>query len=190
MKGAVELESIFNIFGILYVIFSLAIGFGFVFGIAYLIYKLATKKHTRKPKKIYLIMPFVSALVAVAAFIFNMGWFRVALIVYGIAPIHAILFLFSSLYSSDSAAENTPLRFYTIISYITYPLPYMLLPDGGDAGEEYMFFWLIKNEQIINIGYALVLPCFIISAVFIALQFFKARKLRTLSHTTEDTIHD
>ena len=139
------MESAFNISAVLYLIFSLAIVFGIIAGIAYFIYKLATKQQTEKPRKIFIIMPFAILLIAAVAFILNMGWYRVILIILLIAPLHSLLFLFTTLYASDHASTNKTALKFSIINYILFPMTYILLPDGGDTRGMYMFFGLIKN---------------------------------------------
>lgn len=172
------MESAFNISAVLYLIFSLAIGFGIIAGIAYFIYKLATKRQTEKPRKIFIIMPFAILLIATVAFILNMGWYRVILIIFPIVPLHFILFFFTSLYSSDFAAKSKPILMFSIINYIIFPLTYLLLPDGGDTGGMYMFFGLIKNEALCSFSLSVAVNCFFASIAFILLQLIMTFKLK------------
>ena len=155
--------------------------------IVFAIFRLVASRHIQKPRKLDIILPLILWLLAAAAFILNIGWFRVFLIVFGIAPLHAILFLLSSFYSADVISESRAIRIYSIISYVTYPLSYMLLPDGGDYGGAYMFFSIIKNEVVVNIASVLVAPCFIASAVFIILQFIASLKFKKGKKRNEQT---
>ena len=58
---------------ILYLMLSLFAAFLVLGGITFLIYKFATKKHTKKPHKVFVIIPFVILIISVAAYILNIG---------------------------------------------------------------------------------------------------------------------
>ena len=166
----------FNI--ILYLTVSLLFAFLILGGITFLIYKLATKKHMKKPHKAFVIVPFVILIISVAAYILNMGWYRVILLIFPIAPLHGILFFFTSLYASDHASSNRTTLTFSLINYILFPMTYILLPDFEDIGGTYMFFGLIKNDAIINAASPVAVLSFIASVALILLQLITTFTLK------------
>jgi len=171
-------ESLLSLFSIIHTLLFAFFVISALAGVPFLLYKFASRNRIRKPEKVYIILPIVCLLISGAAYIFNMGWIRLIFTVFGIAPLYAVLFLASSFYAADCMKEDRPIRVYTIISYVTFSLTYMLLPDGGDYGEEYFFFSPVRGSEFSSIAFLLAMLCAIVGFIFIVLSFFRTRKLK------------
>ena len=163
---------------VIYIVgFSLLLAFlgGLAFGIVRLI-RSFLKIKTNQPDTIkYYILMIVCILIAIASWIFNFGWYRLIMTIFAI--IHTIIFVSISSKSMLEIHQSKKLKFYTLISYITYVIPYILLPDADDENL-YMFFRLIHNNNIIvTIFYTVGMMNFIANIVFMVLQSNEANKI-------------
>ena len=91
--------------------------------------------------------------IAIAGFswILNMGWIRFIMTFMLIPFIHAIIFFLINLITAGYIHKSKKIRNINIFFCLTYLLFYILLPDGGDAGEMYVFFGLIHSNLFSNI---------------------------------------
>ena len=108
------------------------------------IIKACKKGEHNKRKDILLTLLCIA--IAAASWIFNMGWIRFIMTFLLIPFIHAIVFFLVNLFSSKYIQKSKKSRNIYIMLCITYLLFYLLLPDGGDVGEMYVFFGLIHNN--------------------------------------------
>ena len=63
---------------------------------------------------------------------------------------------------------------------ITFLLCYIFLPDGGDYGEMYFFFGLIKSNVLSRIAEYIAEVAFIVHFVLFILQIVEMVKLKKL----------
>lgn len=98
----------------------------------------------------YIFLKIIIA-IAIIARLMNFGWYTILMIAGGI-PVHMVAFylinkkLFS--YTTNNANLNS-LIILIILSSITFVMPYILYPDGGDIGGTYAIFGLVKNPPMI-----------------------------------------
>ncbi len=120
----------------------------------------------------------LSVIIMFLSWIFNMGWYRVILTWVPLPLIHTIVFLLINIRAANNVSSLKSLRKYIILSCITYLLPYLLFPDGGDIGGMYLFFGLIRNDTIANIM-MYVTPIIIIANITILIfEYLELRKCK------------
>lgn len=103
------------------------------------------KKREYSTLKIVLTTILCIAIAAVS-WVFNMGWIRFIMTILLIPFIHAIIFFLVNFFSSKYIQISKKAKnIYTVLC-ITYLVFYLLLPDGGDTDELYVFFGLIHSN--------------------------------------------
>lgn len=112
-----------------------------VFFILFLIYLISKKEY-------YLALTVFSINMAIFGYIFNMGWLRFILLIYGVAIIHPIIFFFTNKYSSKFIHKSKLLKIIYILFNISFFIPYIILPDFADTGGAYSVFGLIHNNYL------------------------------------------
>ena len=85
------------------------------------------------------------------SWVFNIGWIRLILKFLLFPVISAVVFFIGNHLSAKYIQTDKNLKTVTMLSYITFLLPYLLVGDGGDIGEMYMLFGLIENDTIVGI---------------------------------------
>lgn len=116
--------------------------------------------------------------VAAASWIFNMGWIRFIMTLLLIPFIHAIIFFLVNIFSSKYLLKSKKTKHIYIIFCITYLLFYLLLPDGGDVGEMYVFFGLIHSNTISNICNSISSFAILAHIILLILQIAEIIKIR------------
>ncbi len=119
----------------------------------------------------YCIIPILCMLLACVAYFLNFGWIR---FIFFLVPIfHTIAFLIINTLSSKYIEKSVKLKRYTVLSYVTYPLFYILFPDGGDTGLIYTFFGLIHNKVIVYICMTIAIAAFAVNLTVLILQLIE-----------------
>ena len=96
------------------------------------------------------ILSIFMILIMFASWIFNFGWIRLALTFILFPLIQSVVFFIANrLYAKNIHIKTV--RLATIRSYVTFLLPHLLILDGGDIGESYIFFHLIESNRISEI---------------------------------------
>ena len=96
------------------------------------------------------ILSIFMILIMFASWILNFGWIRLALTFILFPLIQAVIFFIANRLSAKNI-HIKPVRVATILSYVTFLLPHLLILDGGDIGESYIFFHLIESNRISEI---------------------------------------
>lgn len=96
------------------------------------------------------ILSLFMILIMFASWIFNFGWIRLALTFILFPLIQSVVFFIANRLSAKNI-HIKPVRLATILSYVTFLLPHLLILDGGDIGESYIFFHLIESNRISEI---------------------------------------
>lgn len=112
--------------------------------------KKSKVKHNRLAIGWYVISVFC-VLIMLISWVFNMGWYRVILTWFMFPVIHSIIFLWVNFKVASEISRSNGLNKPLLVSCITYLLPYLIFPDGGDIGGMYLFFGLIRNDTVANI---------------------------------------
>ena len=98
------------------------------------------------------ILSAVLTLVMFASWIFNMGWYRVFGSWLLIPIFHPLWLFFTNNIATVFISKNKIIKYPLIAVNITFLLPHLLICDGGDMGEAYIFFHLIENSRIAEIS--------------------------------------
>lgn len=148
-----------------------------VFGIVMLIRFFIKIAKQRQPKAIvYFILIIVCVAIMAVSWIFNMGWLRLALTFTTLPIVHAVVFAVVTGKALFYISLSKKLEKYTLLSFITYVGTYLLLPDGGDYGEMYALFTLIKSNVVAAVAMVLSFACLIANIVFLSYCSIETKK--------------
>lgn len=136
------------------------------------------KRDGNELKLKYFLVSILCVIIALASWLMNFGWIRLALTFFAIPIIHTVGFMIISYFALSYVDKSVKLKRYIIFSCITYLLSYILLPDAGDIGSMYLFFSLIHNDIIANISYRLSVIVFIANIVLLILQIVERNKVK------------
>lgn len=152
---------------------------GVITGIVILIKSIiSTKKDGNNSKLKYTLISILFVIIAIVSWILNMGWIRFIMTFLAVPIIHTIAFMIINSFSLSYIDKSVKLKRYIDLSYITYLLGYLLLPDGGDVGPMYVFFGLIHNDVVANISYSISSIVFIGNIVLLILQISERKKIK------------
>ena len=144
---------------------------GIITGIVIIINSIiSTKKDRNNSKLKYNLISILFVIIAIVSWVFNMGWLSFIMTFLAVPIIHTIAFIIINSFSLSYIDKSVKLKRYVNLSYITYLLGYLSLPDGGDVGPMYVFFGLIHNDIVANISYIISSISFIGNIVLFILQ--------------------
>ncbi len=171
----------FLIKGIGILIISVILG-GFILGIFYLTRLLIKIKKLNQPEifKYYFLM-LLCILIMTASWLLNMGWYRIILTWLAFPIIHLVLFIIINGKILLKLFCSKALKVYTLLSYVSYLLFYLMLPDGGDIGTMYVLFNLLHNNTVAYIAGVLSVTSFFAHIVFTVFQLIEIRRLKHIS---------
>ena len=167
----------FSLFSIVGILITVAVVVGVIQGIRYIIrsYKQAKFNDDSMAKK-WLTVTILCVVIMLLSWIFNMGWYRVILTWIPLPLIHTIIFLRLNIKASYKVSSYKSLGKYMVLSCITYLLPYLFFPDGGDLGEMYLFFGLIRNNTVANIMVYIASIALSLNIAALILEYKELRK--------------
>jgi len=131
-----------------------------------------------RKSNVYYVITIFSVLIMSASWIFNLGWYRFVLIFIPIPLIHTIAFLIINIKCANRISDFKCLGKYILISSVTYLLPHLLFPDGGDIGGMYLFFGLIKNDAIAYVMMPIAIIAFVINIIVLIIEGKIMRKCK------------
>lgn len=140
-------------------------------------------------KKKILWLSALCILIVAISWITNMGWIRFFLTFLMVPVIHALVFFWTNYFSAKYCEIVPNLKKLTWFFMLTYLLPYLLTPDGGDIGGIYFFFGLVKNDTLANIANyiaGIALSFHIALFVVMIMEIRKGKKAKNTVNT-EDT---
>lgn len=171
----------FLIKGIGILIISVILG-GFILGIFYLTHLLIKIKKLNQPGIIkYYFLMLLCILIMTASWLLNMGWYRIILTWLAFPIIHLVLFIIINGKILLKLFCSKALKVYTLLSYVSYLLFYLMLPDGGDIGTMYVIFSLLHNNTVAYIAGVLSVTSFFAHIVFTVFQLIEIRRLKHIS---------
>lgn len=135
-------------------------------------------RHDDRHKRKIMLTTLSCIVIAGISWIFNMGWVRFIMTFLLIPFIHTIVFFLINLFSSKYIQKSTKSQNIQIAFCATYLLFYVLLPDGGDVGEMYVFFGLIHSNTFSSICYKISSILFLSHIVLLILQIIDILKRR------------
>ena len=136
---------------------------------------MSSRKNGNKTKLKYTLTSFLCIIIAIISWFLNFGWLRFFLT---FLAVHTIAFIIINSFSLSYIDKSAGLKRYVILTYITYLVGYLLLPDGGDVGSMYVFFGLIHNDVVASISYNISSIVFIGNIVLLVLQIIERRKIK------------
>ncbi len=153
---------------------------GFILSVIAIIrrFKRAKINGDKTAKKWYWLTLLCVVIMSIS-WIFNMGWFRVVLTWLPLPLIHACVFVWVNFKLASYASSFEVLKKYMTFSCITYLVPYLIFPDGGDVGGMYLFFGLIRNDIIASIMMCITPLALILNIIILILEIIELRKCRT-----------
>ncbi len=161
----------------LFVIVTVVVGV--VFGVRFGSNQLKREKNCHnRAAKIWQILIILFVIIAILSWILNMGWYRFLWTLVLAPAIHAVFFAIINIKSAEKVVLFPRMKKYMVLSCATYLLAYLLFPDGGDIGEMYLFFGLIKSDAIANVLIYVAPIIFIVNGVILVLQSFALGKCR------------
>lgn len=167
-----------NVNGTLLLILFLSIlAIGVITGIVILVKSIISSKKNGNHLK-YNLVAILFVLIAIASWVLNMGWLRFIMTFLAVPIIHTIAFMIINNFSLSYIDKSVKLKRFVILSYITYLLGYLLLPDVSDYGPMYVFFGLIHNDIVANISYNISSVAFMGNIVLLILQIVERRKVK------------
>ena len=135
----------------------------------------------------WIILTVLCAVAALISWIFNFGWLRVFLSLFGFPLFYGAFFCFANSMAAARMAEIDAMKKYIPWSCITYLLAYFCFPDGGDVGEMYVFFGLIRDDGIANIAMVASIAAFAANIVLLIREIVLASGWRNPSPPPEET---
>lgn len=152
---------------------------GVITGIVILVKSIiSSKKNGNHLKLKYNLVAILFVLIAIASWVLNMGWLRFIMTFLALPIIHTIAFMITNNFSLSYIDKSVKLKRFVLLSYITYLLGYLLLPDSSDYGPMYVFFGLIHNDIVANISYNISFVAFMGNIVLLILQIVERRKVK------------
>lgn len=155
------------------------VAIGVITGIVILVESIiSSKKNGNHLKLKYNLVAILLVIIAIASWVLNMGVLRyVMTFAVPIPIIYTIAFMIINNFSLSYIDKSVKLKRFVILSYITYLLGYLLLPDG-DFRQMYVFFGLIHNDKVANISCNISYVAFMGNIVLLILQTAERRKLK------------
>lgn len=106
-----------------------------------------------------------------ASWVLNFGWWRMIASLWMFPIVQPILFFVGNALSAKLFAESKTARCTVLLSCVTFLLPHLLICDGGDAGNPYIFFGLIEHKQTVFIATAIGIALLILHAAVLFAQY-------------------
>ena len=135
-------------------------------------------KQGNHSKRNAILASLLCIVVAGFSWVLNMGWIRFIMTFMLIPFIHAIIFFLINFFTAGYIHKSKKLRNINIFFCLTYLLFYILLPDGGDVGETYVFFGLIHSNLFSNICNAISSLAVFVHIVLFILQIIEIVKVK------------
>lgn len=181
----VDSSALFQIIGVLLPVLLVASVVGVIYWTTHTV--KMNKEIGNKAGNRYVLLTVLCLLLAGASWICNFGWLRVFLSWIGFPLFYGALFCFANCRAAARVAEKRTLKKYILLSSITYVIAYFGLLDFGDTGGAYVFFSLIRNDEIVYAATAVSLLSFVVNIVLLILEIVLAskRKKQTPAPTNE-----
>ena len=172
-------SSVASIIPIIGKIAGIALLIGIIVGIIFIVKKVKqTKLNGVKISKKWCLITIFTVVIMFLSWLFNIGWFRIILMWIPIPLLHTIFFMLINFKASAKVLSFKNLEKYMIYSCVTFLLSYLLFPDGGDIGEMYFFFGLIRSNFLSGIVMFIAVPLWIANIVFLILEYLELKKCK------------
>ncbi len=122
-----------------------------------------------------ILLSLLSILIVAVSWLMNFGFIRLFCLLMLIPFAHAIIVFAISVVASNYSSHRK-IRLYNFMFCATYILSNILLPDSDELSTR-MFFGLIENDFMCNLGEVLSIISLIMHIVLIVLQFIEIRRI-------------
>ena len=139
--------------------------------------KRARKNNESNSVKV-IVLTLASMIIAAASWIFNFGWIRFFMTLLAIPIIHGLVYFAANLVFAKYTNDSAKMRKLNGFFIVTYLISYLFFPDGGDVGEMYFFFTLIRNDILSGIAYFVSSVAFIGHIVLFVMQIVQIIKIK------------
>ncbi len=148
----------------------------FLFAIAFALVKavIALIKST-KTQKLYSTVSIICVIIMLISWFMNFGWIRVIFTVIPLALVHVMAFVYIIHVAAKYTKQEKKLKLAMIVAQLTFVLSYVLLPDGADSGEAYVFFGLIHSNNVAKICETVAIPLSMLNIALLVVIFNIAR---------------
>ncbi len=127
-------------------------------------------------KKRIILLSLISILIAIISWITNFGFMRLYYTVVLIPIVHAVIVLAVGLFLT-SFANQRRIRLYNLLFCATYVISNICYPDADEINQ-YVFFGLINNDILCNVGRFISVFALIMHVVLFVLQFIEVTRVR------------
>jgi len=121
------------------------------------------------------LMLLLSMLLVAFSWIMNFGWYRLFGTITLIPFVHAVI-VYAVFIVAVNYVDCKKIRLQNNLFLITYLMSNILLSDVNEV-DSIMFFGLIHNEILCNIGNIIAVISLIIHIILIILQFVEIRRI-------------
>ncbi len=127
------------------------------------------------------LLSIILIVIMLASWVLNIGWLRFGLTFYLVPLILPIIFIVGNNISYKYLSTSKAIKIATLISFITFLPPHLLVADISDIGEFYLFFGLIVSDSVANFTMPIGITLFFIHIGAIICQFAFAAVLKSTS---------
>ena len=134
------------------------------------------------------LLAFAFILIMLASWILNFGWLRFIGTFLLIPLFHPALFFVGNLLYAELPRKKSSCRL-TVLSFATFLLPHLLIADGGDEGELYLFFHLIESNAVADVTSLIAEVALLAHVVILTVQYvayFRHRKKEKLKQLSSE----
>lgn len=122
-----------------------------------------------------ILLSFISILIVAISWLMNFGFMRLFCLMLLIPFVHALI-VFAVCVVASNYSTYKKIRLYNYMFCITYMVSNILFPDADELSTR-MFFGLIENDFMCNLGEVLSIISLIMHIVLIVLQFIEIRRI-------------
>jgi len=122
-----------------------------------------------------ILLSLLSILIVVVSYLMNFGFIRLFCLLMLIPFAHAIIVFAISVVASNYSSYRK-IQMYNYMFCITYIFSNLLFPDSDELSTR-MFFGLIENDFMCNLGTVLSIISLIMHIILIVLQFIEIRRI-------------
>ena len=177
--GDLIFQAIFILLNIILVLSLLGIIGGIlfeIFSLVRLFIKLKKSKNQSPKVYVYYFLMILCLLIMDVSWVLNFGFIRLIFSFLTLPIIHAIIFIILNGKILCKYFDSAKLKLYTVLSFITYSLSYVFLPDSEEI-QSMVFFGLLHGEDVYYISGIL---CVITLTIHITITIFQLLEMNAI----------
>ncbi|MBQ3109952.1 MAG: hypothetical protein IJC69_02265 [Clostridia bacterium] len=131
-----------------------------------------------KKKNNLMLLALLSIIIVAISYALNFGFVRLLGLITLIPFVHAVLVLIIGI-TASKYSEHKRIRLYNILFSLTYVLSNVFYPDADEVSG-HMFFGLIENSFMCNLGEVVSIVALIVHVFLLVLQLIEiSRAVKT-----------